>query len=191
LPEPIYTPKEIFEQKLIPGNSGCEDPRITQMDDRLYVFYAAFDGYTPRVTFTSILTTDFLNKNWNWDRSKVISSPLIHDKDSCLLAKKINNKYAIFHRAHNDIYLDYVNDLKFKENEWLKNNLCLIHTNGCIDESNCVEKVGISAPPIETKYGWLLIYHWVSRSKQAIIYKVGAALLDLQDPSKVLKKDIF
>lgn len=47
-------------------------------------------------------------------------------------------------------------------------------------------KVGISAPPIKTKYGWLLIYHGVSKSHST--YRIGAVLLDLDDPAIVLAR---
>ena len=46
------------------------------------------------------------------------------------------------------------------------------------------EKVGIAAPPIKTKYGWLLLYHGVSKSHST--YRIGAILLDLKDPTIVL-----
>lgn len=191
LSEPIYVPKEIFERKLKSGNSGCEDPRITKIGDLFYVFYVAYDGYTPRVAFTSILVKDFLNRWWNWARPKVISSPLIPDKDACLLSKKIDNKYVIFHRANIDIYIDYVNDLKFIEDEWLPNKLSLIQPKYYKDKEKYIAKVGISAPPIETKHGWLLIYHWVVGKNAPLQYNVGVALLDLHNPSKVLKKDVL
>ena len=191
LPEPIYIPKEIFEQKLRPGSSGCEDPRITKIDNRFYVFYAAYDGFTPRVAFTSILVTDFLNHWWNWNRAKVISTPLIPDKDACLLSKKIKQRYAIFHRVNNDIYIDYVNDLEFVEDQWLLNKLSLIQPKNDKNIDEHIEKVGISAPPIKTKYGWVLIYHWVVGTKSPYQYNVGVALLDLNNPSKVIKKDVL
>jgi predicted GH43/DUF377 family glycosyl hydrolase len=54
------------------------------------------------------------------------------------------------------------------------------------DELPDTEKIGISGPPIETKYGWLLLYHTVSRKTQPMTYCVAAALLDLKDPSKVI-----
>ena len=189
--EPIYTPKEIYEQKLKPGNSGCEDPRITKIGNRFYVFYTAYDGVTPRVAFTSILIADFINQWWNWDRPKVISSPLIPDKDACLLPKKIKNKYAIFHRVDNNIYIDYVKDLGFFEEEWLKNKLSLIHPKIIQNSKDHIEKVGISAPPIKTKFGWLLLYHWVIGIKSPYQYNVGVALLDLKNPSIVIKKDVL
>jgi len=61
---PIYQPSEYFEKKLKPGNSGCEDPRLTIIDQHIYIFYTAFDGYTPRVAYNTILLDDFVNQRW-------------------------------------------------------------------------------------------------------------------------------
>ncbi|PJD92722.1 MAG: hypothetical protein CK424_03845 [Legionella sp.] len=186
LVEPIYQPKEIFEQKLKKGNSGCEDPRITKLGDRFYVFYTAYDGVTPRVAFTSILVTDFMNKWWNWTRAKVISSPIIADKNACLLPMLIHDKYVIFHRIKNEIYVDAIDDLSFTIDRWLLNKLLLIEP-----KYGKTVKVGISAPPIATKYGWLLFYHWVVAYEGAMLYKMGVALLDLANPMCVLTKDVL
>jgi predicted GH43/DUF377 family glycosyl hydrolase len=56
------------------------------------------------------------------------------------------------------------------------------------DELPDTEKLGISGPPIETKAGWLLLYHCISRKTQPMTCYVAAALLDLQDPSKVVAR---
>jgi len=75
-----------------------------------------------------------------------------------------------------------VNDLKFEGDQWLGGHIFMSPK----DEMPDTEKLGISGPPIETKYGWLLLYHGVSRKTQPMTYYVSAALLDLNDPSKVL-----
>src|SRR3990167_8045452 len=54
LPNPVYVPREAFEKKYHPGFSGCEDPRMTQIGDMLYMLYTAYDGTIPRVAMTSI-----------------------------------------------------------------------------------------------------------------------------------------
>jgi predicted GH43/DUF377 family glycosyl hydrolase len=57
LPEPIYVPREDFEKKSHPGNSGCEDPRITRIGDTIYMAYTAYDGvHSTRVALTQIST---------------------------------------------------------------------------------------------------------------------------------------
>lgn len=181
-PDPIYIPREKFEQKLKPGgNSGCEDPRITKIDDRLFMCYTAFDGvHLPRVALTSIKLDDFLNHNWNWTKPYLISPPDVMDKNACLLPEKINNQYVFLHRVDRCICINYVDDLQFGEKDWLKQNT-LIHPR---DNQWDNRKVGISAPPLKTQDGWLLLYHGVSAPKR--VYRVGAVLLSSNDPTQVI-----
>jgi predicted GH43/DUF377 family glycosyl hydrolase len=181
---PIYEPRAAFEKKLCPGNSGCEDPRITRIDDELYMFYTAFDGYTPRVAFTSIKVKDFLNKQWNWTSPNVITPPNISDKDACLLSKKIKGKYVIFHRAYDNICINMEDGLNFNENNWLEHQTALIKPRKIYWDNS---KFGIAAPPIETQYGWLMFYHRATISCPSV-YKVEAALLALDNPSIILSQ---
>ena len=185
-PEPIYTPRENFEAKLVPGgNSGCEDPRLTRIDDTIYMLYTAFNGRSePRVALTHVSVDDFIARCWNWSRPILISQPNVPDKDAAIFPKKINGKYAIFHRLGVSILLDMVDDLKFEGNKWLGGSIIMSPK----DELADTEKLGISGPPIETKFGWLLLYHCVSRKTQPMTYYVAAALLDLKDPSKVIAR---
>jgi predicted GH43/DUF377 family glycosyl hydrolase len=184
--EPIYTPREEFEAKLVPGgNSGCEDPRLTRIDDTIYMLYTAFNGRSdPRVALTHISLDDFLKRRWNWSRPVLISPPNLSDKDAAIFPKKIKGKYAILHRLGTSIWLDLVNDLKFEGNKWLGGHIFMSPK----DELPDTDRLGISGPPIETKYGWLLLYHAASRKTQPMTYYVSAALLDLKDPSKVLAR---
>ena len=68
LPVPVYVPRADFEQKVTAGgNSGCEDPRITRIGDRIYMLYTAYDGQNPpRVALSYINKDDFVNKEWKW-----------------------------------------------------------------------------------------------------------------------------
>lgn len=178
---PIYVPRESFEQKLRPGNSGCEDPRITKLDNRFYMFYTAYDGYTPRVAYTSISIEDFLAKRWHWEKPTVITPPGENDKDSCLLAKKINDKFVVFHRAKDSIRISFVDSLTFADNQWLENAGYTIKPRKEYWDN---QKFGIAAPPIETEYGWLLFFHRVTKIES--IYKIEALLLDINNPTLVI-----
>lgn len=185
---PIYTPRESFEKKTDPeknktGNSGCEDPRITKINDRFYLTYTAYDGQNPpRVALTSISVNDFLNKNWNWEKSKLISPPGVDDKDACIIKRVNADGYLAFHRLGDVIWLDTLRDLDFPETKFLSGG---IMAQARKDKWDNV-KVGISSPPIETEYGWLLLYHGVS--EPGFIYKVGAMLLDYNDPKKIIAR---
>lgn len=182
LDEPIYVPREDFETKAAPGNSGCEDPRIIEVDDRLYMFYTAFDAVNaPRVAVSSIKTEDFLAKKWEWTKPSVITPPGIMDKDTALLPEKIDGKYMLLHRISDVICIDMLDNLDF-ETEKVTKCIQLFKPRPGMWDSN---KVGIAAPPIKTEEGWLLLYHGVSKSTT---YRVGAVLLDPANPTTVLSR---
>lgn len=182
LNEPIYVPCAAFEKKNIPnGNSGCEDPRVTKIGDTIYMCYTAFDGVdSPRVAFTSIDVKDFLAHKWKWTAPILISPPGVDDKDAAIFPKLIGGKYMFLHRLGSEIWIDSVDDLKFKNGKFLRGSI-LMHPRDTAWDS---KRIGISAPPIETKYGWLLLYHGIS--KRTNHYNVRAALLDKKDPTKIL-----
>ncbi|MBI2288040.1 MAG: hypothetical protein HYU83_03525, partial [Chloroflexi bacterium] len=164
---------------------GCEDPRLTRIDDRVFMTYVAFDGYSPpRVALTSIHIDDFLARNWQWKKPVLISPPGCVDKNACLLPEKIKSKYVIFHRIFPDILIDFVDDLDFDgTTRWLKGEFKIRPRAAYWDS----RKLGAGAPPIKTKAGWLLIYQAIGESDPSR-YKIGAMLLDLEDPAKVLAR---
>ncbi|MBI2673743.1 MAG: hypothetical protein HYX23_00460 [Candidatus Zambryskibacteria bacterium] len=183
LPEPIYIPREPFEQKLMPGgNSGCEDPRLTKIGDKIYMLYTAFDGKNPpRVALTWITAEKFLKKKWDWSKPILISPPDLDDKDACLFPKKFKGKYLIVHRVGNDIDFAFSPTLDFASNNaWLEEQRWVTPRKGMWDS----KKVGIAAPPIKTEDGWILFYHGISEEDNS--YRVGALLLDLNDPIKII-----
>ncbi|MCL5006607.1 MAG: hypothetical protein M1153_00450 [Patescibacteria group bacterium] len=181
-PDPIYTPREPFEQKTQPGgNSGTEDPRLVKIGSKIYMFYTAFDGKNPpRVALTWIKDADFLKRKWNWATPVLISPPGIDDKDACMFPEKIKGKYAIIHRSGDDIDLSFHKNLDFEKDGWLEEYRWVMPRRGFWDS----RKVGAAAPPLKTKEGWVLIYHGVSEEDG--IYRVGALLVDLHDPTTIL-----
>ncbi len=184
LADPIYVPREDFEMKKISnGNSGCEDPRLTQIGKNIYVCYTAYDSIgPPRVAVSYIKKKDFLTHQWNWSKPILITPPNLDDKDACLFPKKFKLGYFVLHRVGDEICGDYLNSLNFKSNMIDK----CIRVFGPRKNAWDSSKVGITAPPIRTKHGWLLIYHGVSKSHNT--YRVGAVLLDLNDPTIVISR---
>ncbi len=180
-PEPVYVPRESFEMKLkAGGHSGCEDPRLVRMGDKIYMFYTAVDGaHPPRVAITSIDIADFLNQRWKWQTPRLISPPGVDDKNTCLHPEKVNGKYLIYHRLGNDIDLAYTTNLDFVKPRWLDEQRWLLPRRGQWDSF----KLGIAAPPLKTEKGWLLLYHGVDGG---MTYRVGAVLLDLVNPAHIL-----
>jgi predicted GH43/DUF377 family glycosyl hydrolase len=183
-PSPVYMPREPFEQKLVAGgNSGCEDPRLTQIDDKIYVFYTAFDGRNlPRIAVTWIFVKDFLQQAWNWSKPMLISSPDFANKNACIFPEKISGNYFIIHRCGNDIDYHISPDLNFDGISWLEENRWIAPRTGMWDD----EKIGLAAPPLKTDEGWILFYHGISSEDRA--YRIGACLLDLENPTKILAR---
>jgi predicted GH43/DUF377 family glycosyl hydrolase len=166
------------------GLGGCEDPRLTRLEDDIHMIYVSFDGYNPpRLALTSIARNDFLGKKWKWGSARLISPPGIVAKSGCLFPEKIRGKYVIMHRVFPDILLDYVDSLDFKEGEYLKGQYKIPVREDGWDSL----KIGAGAPPLKTPYGWLLIYYAVDK-EDASHYKLGAMLLDLKHPEKVLHR---
>lgn len=211
LDRPVYTPREPFEgsgsvspvpsyqkrtsvliedevsESYVSGGGwgGCEDPRLTKLGDRIFMTYIAFDGYSPpRVSLTSIHADDFLGRHWRWEKPVLISPPGVVDKNACILPEKIKSKYVIFHRIFPDILVDFVDDLDFDGTTRFLKGEFKIRPRASYWDSR---KVGIAAPPIKTKDGWLTIYQAVDERDPGR-YKIGAMLLDLEDPTRVLSR---
>lgn len=191
---PAYIPREPFET---PGNyafssiaehfmsgggyGGIEDPRITRVDDRVYLTYVAFDGATPpRAAMSSIHINDFLKQDWKkWDKAKLISAPGMVNKSAVVLPRRVRGKYVVMHRVYPNILVDYLDDLEF--NNYLQGQYFIPPRKNFWDS----KKVGAGAPPMETKDGWLLIYQSVGYQDSSR-YKIGAMMLDINHPEKVL-----
>lgn len=182
--EPVYVPREDFEAKKIEkANSGCEDPRVTKIGKNLYMCYTAFDGIgPPRVAVTSIGENDFLSHRWKWRKPELITPKSIDDKDTCIFPEKVGGKYLILHRIGIDICGDFLKSLDFKTEKVSKCIRIFGPRPGMWDSS----KVGVTAPPIRTEEGWILLYHAISKNHYT--YRVGAVLLDLKDPTMVLSR---
>lgn len=160
---------------------GCEDPRIVEFEECYYVFYTAYDGVKARVSVAK--TTDFIQYN----KLGVIDH-FGYDKDAFMFPERINGKIAYMHRISPDIQLDYFENLE----ELLSKDAWTGYENR-IDRSVIMKseydwekrKIGGSAPPIKTEKGWLLLYHAVDDKG---VYRGGAALLDLKNPSKLIAR---
>jgi predicted GH43/DUF377 family glycosyl hydrolase len=175
LEEPIYIPRIPEEMRGSPlENCGCEDPRITLMNQNLYLCYTAYNGVLPRLAMSMISVEDFLARRWqNWTLPKIISAPGVGDKDGCLFPDKIRDQYAFFHRLEPNIVLDLVPTLDFPTGTFLGTTTIIRPSPNSWDDV----KIGINAPPIKTPQGWLVLYHGISQNDH--YYRLGALLLDL------------
>ncbi|MCE5184660.1 MAG: hypothetical protein LLF76_00850 [Planctomycetaceae bacterium] len=188
-------------------DAGCvEDPRIVRMGEHYYITYASrpfapgqywlaagfrhngcpqeFPLYLRgnRTTTGLTITRDFRT----FIRAGAMTDVMHDDRDVILFPEKINGKYVMLHRPadwigsaygteHPAIWISKADDLMgFKNSELLMTARF---------DWEC--KIGGSAPPIRTKHGWFVLYHAVGPDKH---YRLGAVLLDLQDPGKVLHR---
>lgn len=162
---------------------GCEDPRVVRIkgEDKLYMTYTACDGGL-RVALTSIKIKDFLNGKWNWKKPKLISPAGEVHKNWVIFPEKIKGKYAILHSVSPKISIEYRDNLEFEEGDFIKSH----YSNDPKRKKHWDNWMrGAGPTPIKTKHGWLLFYHGMD-SRDPGKYKVGAMLLDLKDPTKIL-----
>jgi predicted GH43/DUF377 family glycosyl hydrolase len=109
------------------------------------------------------------------------------DKDAAVFPRRFDGRYAMIHRpvatgsggAH--IWLSFSPDLT----HWGDHHVLLNARRGSWWDAN---KIGLSPPPLETPDGWLLLYHGVRHTPGGCIYRLGLALLDLDQPWHVLHR---
>ncbi|MFH1601921.1 MAG: hypothetical protein ABIB61_03120 [Candidatus Shapirobacteria bacterium] len=161
---------------------GCEDPRLVRVDQEevIYMTYTACDRGL-RVALTSIKMEDFLGKKWRWKKPILISPPGQIHKNWVIFPEKIRGKYAVLHSISPRISIDYLDSLDFKERNCLNSHYKVKLRKDCWDSW----LRGAGPPPLKTEKGWLLLYHAMDQLDPGK-YKVGAMLLDLEDPSQVL-----
>jgi predicted GH43/DUF377 family glycosyl hydrolase len=166
-------------------NGGCEDPRLTLLGNRVYLMYTAFDGWgSIGIALTSIGLGDFLQKTWNWKRPALISPPGEIHKNWVLFPEKINGKFAILHSMSPTIDIEYLDDLEFKDGAFIDSpqyHRADVPVRGGWEKSIR----GPGPTPIKTKDGWLVFYHGTTEDCG---YKLGAMLLDLNDPTKIVAR---
>lgn len=172
-PEPDNYPQERW---------GIEDPRITWLAelDQWAITYTAFSRGGPLVALA--LTRDFVN----FKRIGPLMPP--EDKDAALFPHRINGKWMLIHRpitashvpgAH--IWVSSSDDF----GHWHDRQVLMYARRGSWWDGG---KIGLASPPIETAEGWILLYHGVRQTASGSIYRLGMALLDLENPLKVLNR---
>jgi beta-1,2-mannobiose phosphorylase / 1,2-beta-oligomannan phosphorylase len=170
-PQPEEYPEETW---------GIEDPRITRLDDLglWVVAYTAYSEVGPMVSLSS--TNDFVE----FHRLGPATCP--EDKDAALFPVKFKGRYAMLHRpvpamGGKHIWISFSPDLK----HWGDHQVVLTARTGGWWDAN---KIGLSPPPLETPEGWLILYHGVKETVSGGVYRLGLALLDREDPTRVLKR---
>ena len=173
------TDKPIFEPKGKSEENGCEDPRLTLIGNRIYMVYTAYDGLVAQIALASISVSDFLNYRWGGWRRHGLVFPGFVNKDGTLFPECFNGKFAMLHRVDPHIWITFSRHLRCPWPRGEHQILAGARSGMAWDGA----KIGGGAQPIKTKYGWLLITHGVDH---AHIYRLGAMLVDLADPTILL-----
>ena len=241
--KPVMRPTKNYEK------GGIEDPRVTKIGSIYYMLYTAFDGkdavvayaisknlknwekkgiISPRISVKEARRLVKIKKyRDSWKKQEIYGSRVsLWDKDAVLFPKKINGRFVMLHRFLPDIQI-----VKFKNFSDLKSNKFwrdyIVNLSEGRDDVSLYQRydwegehIGAGAVPIETKRGWLLIYHGVNLRKMGflskiisrtkynlcgvfhrirnrrlpMVYHAGVALLDLKKPEieiTRLKRPLF
>ena len=108
------------------------------------------------------------------------------DTDPAMFPRRINGRWAMIHRpsplrGNANMWISYSPDLR----HWGDHSLLLEAREGAWWDAG---KIGLGPPPMETEFGWLVMYHGVRQTSDGPIYRVGLAMLDLDNPLIVLNR---
>jgi len=169
-PSPRSHPEEIW---------GIEDPRITYIQEKgvWAILYTAYSAGGPLVSLAT--TQDFKT----FDRKGAVMPP--EDKDAALFPVRFGGRWAMLHRpvpafpgtgVH--IWISFSPDME----HWGEHRVLLHARKGGMWDAG---KIGLSPPPIRTERGWLVLYHGVKMTAGGCIYRLGLAMLDLENPARL------
>jgi len=157
---------------------GLEDPRIIWLEEQnqFAITYTSFSEGGPVVSLA-------ITKNFRtFARLGALLPP--EDKDACLFPRRFRGRFALIHRpivrgeAH--MWISFSPDLK----HWGDHRTLIMTRSAYWDCS----RVGLACQPIETPHGWMIFYHGVRVTTAGAIYRLGLALLDLEEPWRVLRR---
>ena len=151
------------------------DPRVCWIEDRYYVTWCNwYHGPTIGVAYTY----DFK------DFYQLENAYLPFNRNGVLFPRKIRGKYMMLSRPSDNGHTPF-GDIFVSESPDMVHWGCHRHVMGTVGGWQST-KIGAGPVPIETTEGWLLIYHGVLTSCNGFVYSAGAALLDLDEPWKVM-----
>ena len=154
---------------------GFEDPRIVWLEERkeylIACVYFCMDVAGEPAGIYLIATKDFVNFE---HLGRQLIPP---NKDASLFSKTFNGYFALINRpivdGREDIWVSFSRDLRY----WGRDRVLIPTRHRSWDG----DRVGLGPPPIETSEGWLIIYHGARETASGALYRVGLALLDLEN----------
>jgi len=168
---------QVSQRVLFPStasqSNGIEDARFVrfQNDDGNFAYYATYTAYDGKLILPQLLETpDFLHFKFN-----TLNGPAVQNKGMALFPRKINGHYTMLSRQDDEnILIMFSDNIHF----WAEPRLLLSPAQPWE-----FIKLGNCGSPIETEAGWLVLSHGVGAMRK---YCLGAFLLDLNDPTRVI-----
>jgi predicted GH43/DUF377 family glycosyl hydrolase len=160
---------------------GVEDPRVTHVPE-LNGYVIAYTAYGPGGPCVALARTEDFQSA---EHLGVVMPP--EDKNASLLPRRVNGDFVLFHRpvsvlsARADVWLSKSRDLR----SWTTPEPVMQSRSGPWWDA---ARIGLGPPPVETPHGWLTVYHGVKQMVSTSLYRVGLVLLDLENPTRVLRR---
>lgn len=181
---PFITPTKDFDKY------GCEDPRVTKIDDIFYIFYTALGTYP--FSAEGIKVAVALSKDLKTVTEKHLVTPF-NAKAMALFPQKINDEFVVIFTMNTDkppstiaiARCKKIEDLWSKDfwDLWLKN----MDSNTIDFRRADDDQIELGAPPVKTKDGWLIIYSHIRHyGKENVSFGVEAVLLDKNNPRMIV-----
>ncbi len=172
-PDPFMTPHEYGPDRRY-ESIGVRDPRITPVDGLYYITYVADGDHGLRLGLAR--TNDFRSVE------RIGYASQVDVKSGAMFPRKISGKYLLLKRpdAGASIWLSYSDDLVY----WGGSTVVMTPRGGFWDAT----RIGAAAPPIEIDEGWLLIYYGEKATTAGPLVRLGAAILDRDDPARVVAR---
>ncbi|MGZ6313644.1 MAG: glycoside hydrolase family 130 protein [Candidatus Limnocylindrales bacterium] len=178
-PQPIvFAPAEARVGELQERFEHAYDPRVTWLEDRYYLTWCnGYHGPTIGLAYTHDFETFHQLEN----------AFLPFNRNGVLFPRRIGGSYAMLSRPSDNGHTPF-GDIFYSESPDLVHWGHHRHVMAPVPWSWQAAKVGAGPTPIETEQGWLLLYHGVLISCNGFVYAIGAALLDLDQPWKVIAR---
>lgn len=212
-PVPILVPEHEYEKK---GVEDPRITKIADTYYMIYVAYDGFNArlaYATSKDLRSFVKHGIISPNMTYHDAALLFNTkmlktdyfvfaaymqqsygqkiLLWEKDAFLMPRKFNGKYAMMHRILPDMQMIFFETFEELQTEdYWRNHLVNLHKFVVIENTEWFEgrNIGGGCPAIQTPEGWLIIYHGVHETNKKRTYAMGAALLDIDNPLKLIAK---
>ncbi len=171
---------------------GCEDPRVSRINGKFYIFYTALSTFpfcAPCIKVGVAITKDFKKI-----QEKHLVTPF-NSKAMSLFPEKVDGRYAVVLSVNTDLPPTRIAVAYFDREEQMwsptywEGWYSMLNDNIIPLERSPKDHIEAGAPPIKTKYGWLLIYSYIQNYfSPPAVFGIEAALLDINNPQRIIAR---